>query len=72
MKPGGGREGTVDSTSSDDRRAEERWRQIKETKGSSASEEEEMKRSIETERKMKVQEGRRETVGAKRPPLVQC
>lgn len=70
--PGGGREETVDSTSSDDWWAGERWRQIKETKRSWACKEEEMKHSIETERKMKVQEGRRETVGAERPPLVQC
>lgn len=70
--PGGGRVGTVDSTSSGDRRAGDRCRQIKETKRSCASEEEEMKRSMETERKMKVQEGSRETVGAEHPPLVQC
>lgn len=70
--PGGGREGTVDSTCSVDRWAEERWRQIKETKRSWAGEEEGMKHSIETERKMKVQERRGETVGAQRPPLVQC
>lgn len=71
-KPGGGREGTVDSTSSADRWAEERRSQIKETKGSWPSEEKAMKHSIEVERKMKVQEGRREIVGAGCPPLVQC
>lgn len=71
-KLGGGREGTVDSTSSADRWAEERRSQIKETKGSWASEEKAMKHSIEAERKMKVQEERREIVGAECPPLVQC
>lgn len=50
---------------------EERRSQIKETKGSWASEEGEMKDSVETERKMKVQERRRETV-RECPLLVQC
>lgn len=71
-KLGGGREGTVDSTSSADRWAEERRSQIKETKRSWASEEKAMKHSIEAERKMKVQEERREIVGAECPPLVVC
>lgn len=45
--------------------------QIKETKRSWASEEQEIIRSAETERRMKVQEGRREIVGDKCPPVVQ-
>ncbi len=65
--PGRGRAGTVDSTSSDDRRAEGRWREIDETKksctGVKKKKEEEIKHLIETERKMKVQEGKEERDG---------